>query len=73
MFTHFFLTLICPLAYGDFFFLTNDTANCKQEDCHSCDLEGFCSRVNSQELLLERRKIEERELTFSGVCSMLDL
>ena len=47
-------------------------ANCIQEDCHSSELGGFCSLVNSLELLLERRKTEERELTFFGVCSMLD-
>lgn len=42
-------------------------ANCRQEDCHFCGLEGFCSLVNSLELSLERRKTEERELTFFGV------
>ena len=46
-------------------------ANCRQEDCHFCGLEGFCSLVNSLELSLERRKTEERELTLFGVCFLV--
>lgn len=71
MFTYFSSPYL-PLAYGDLFFLTNDMANCRQEDCQFYELEGFCSLVNSLELVREKGD-RGKGTDLLCVCSMLDL